>query len=36
MVAPSEKLAQSLEELKKFQNKNGIAVVRTEDLSELF
>lgn len=33
MAAPSEKLAQSLKELKKFQNKNGVAVVRTKDLS---
>lgn len=33
MAAPSEKLAQSLYELKKFQNDNGIAVVRTEELS---
>lgn len=33
MTAPSEKLAQSLEKLKELQNNNGIAVVRTEDLS---
>jgi fido (protein-threonine AMPylation protein) len=33
MVAPSEKLAQSLEQLQKLQNERGIAVVRTDDLS---
>lgn len=33
MAAPSERLAQSLEKLKKFQNNNGIEVVRREDLS---
>lgn len=33
MVAPSEKLAQSLEQLQKLQNNKGIAVVRANDLS---
>jgi hypothetical protein len=33
MVAPSEKLAQSLEQLQKLQNDRGIAVVRANDLS---
>ena len=33
MVAPSEKLAQSLEQLQKLQNERGIAVVRSNDLS---
>jgi fido (protein-threonine AMPylation protein) len=33
MVAPSEKLAQSLEQLQKLQNERGIAVVRADDLS---
>ena len=33
MVAPSEKLAQSLEQLQKLQNEKGIAVVGTADLS---
>ncbi len=33
MVAPSEKLAQSLEQLYKLQNDKGIAVVRANDLS---
>ena len=33
MVTPSEKLAQSLEQLHKLQNKKGIAVVRANDLS---
>jgi len=32
MVAPSEKLAQSLEQLQKLQNERGIAVVRADDL----
>ena len=33
MVAPSEKLAQSLEQLQKLQNERGIAVVRANNLS---
>ena len=33
MVAPSEKLAQSLEQLQKLQNDKGFAVVRANDLS---
>lgn len=33
MVAPSEKLAQSLEQLQNLQNEHGIAVVRVNDLS---
>ena len=33
MAAPSEKLAQSLEELKKLQNEQGIAVIRTNQMS---
>src|SRR5680860_286348 len=33
MVAPSEKLAQSLEQMHKLQNEKGIAVVRANDLS---
>jgi hypothetical protein len=33
MVIPSEKLAQSLEQLQKLQNDKGIAVVRANDLS---
>jgi hypothetical protein len=33
MATPSEKLAQSLEELKKLQNEKGIAVVNAADLS---
>lgn len=33
MVAPSEKLAQSLEQLQKLQNERGIAVVKADDLS---
>ena len=33
MANPAVKLAQSLEKLKKIQNYNGIALVRTEDLS---
>jgi hypothetical protein len=33
MVVPSEKLAQSLEQLHKLQNKKGLAVVRANDLS---
>jgi len=33
MASPAEKLAQSLEELRKLQNDQGIAVVKTSDLS---
>lgn len=33
MASPAEKLAQSLEELKKLQNDQGFTVVRTSDLS---
>jgi len=33
MASPSEKLAQSLEQLQKLQNEKGIAVVRATDLS---
>lgn len=33
MASPSEKLAQSLEQLQKLQNEKGIAVVRANDLS---
>ena len=33
MANPAVKLAQSLEELKKLQNNNGVAVVRTKDIS---
>ncbi len=33
MASPAEKLAQSLEELKKLQNDQGFAVVKTSDLS---
>lgn len=33
MAAPSEKLAQSLEELRKIQSGSGIAVIRSSDLS---
>lgn len=33
MTTPSEKLAFSLEELKKFQNDRGIAVIKSSDLS---
>ncbi|MCF8378961.1 MAG: Fic family protein [Bacteroidales bacterium] len=33
MALPSEKLAQSLEELKKLQNEQGIAVIRTDQMS---
>jgi len=33
MASPAEKLAQSLEELKKLQNDNGFAVVRSSDLT---
>jgi len=33
MATPSEKLAQSLSEIKKFQNKMGIAVIKTDDIS---
>jgi len=35
MATPSEKLAQSLEELKKLQNDRGIAVVKSGDLSRI-
>lgn len=33
MASPSEKLAQSLEVIKKFQNKEGFAVIKSSDLS---
>lgn len=33
MASPSEKLAQALEELKNFQNKKGVAIVKTSDIS---
>lgn len=35
MATPAEKLAQSLEELKKLQNEKGIAVIRSNDLSRV-
>ena len=33
MATPSEKLAQSLEEMKNLQNDKGIAVVKANELS---
>ena len=35
MATPQEKLAQSLEVLKGFQNKNGIAIIKAESISRV-